>query len=93
MIFEAWEFRRRLKYLDEWKEVLIEKDDDRLKQILQEILDKGVSDNEPAYTETAGALLNHFDLIAPVRQNLQKGSDLSEITFLWILRGGKNDRS
>ncbi len=42
MIFEAWEFRRRLKYLDEWREVLKEKDDDRLKQMLQEIIYIGV---------------------------------------------------
>ena len=87
MMYECWTFREKLKFLSEWREVLVEPDAEKLKRILQEIKKQGEEGKQAAYVETADALLEHFELILPLQQRLRKGSDLSEISFSAVLRG------
>ncbi|MCR5734231.1 MAG: hypothetical protein K6G22_06475 [Lachnospiraceae bacterium] len=87
MLFERWTFREKLHFLEEWKEVLKEPDEKKLKLILQEILERSTVSGRPAYAEVAGALLKNYHLVPALGKRLRKGSDLSEMSLSVVLRG------
>ena len=87
MLYELWTFREKQAFLAEWKEVLKEKDTEKLRLVLQEIRERSAVCGEPAYAEVAGGLLEHYCLVPELTKRMRKGSDLSEITLSATLRG------
>lgn len=87
MIYETWTFREKRLFLEEWKEVLKEPDDEKLKLILRELENYSNANHYTAYAEVATALLQHLQFIPPLRKRLLKGSDLSEASLKIILQG------
>ncbi len=87
LTYQNWSFGRQREFLKEWKEILIEEDDEKLQMILFEILDQSNLYRMPAYAEAAGGFLEHFKQIPSLRKRLLDGSDLSEVTFNAIMQG------
>ncbi len=91
MLYELWPFRKKQEFLNEWKEVLIESDDEKLHQIFLEIRDHACVNKYPAYEEVANALIlkskTRKEDMDALRKRLRIGSDLSEASFSAVLKG------